>query len=142
LPADSLSGVFRPRKRPALRFALALGAIALFSFVAGCVVWLRLHVVPPDCEDPDTLALVRRSLTGRFGLPESVTIETIETLAGGYLGFRFVCEASLGGIDPHDLAPGSSVPGIVHYVSQLTADRQHHEVSVSIHPALIWERQQ
>lgn len=112
------------------------------AFGAGCVVWLRTHIVPPDCSDPDTLALVRRSLTGRFKLPPSVTIENIQTLAGGYIGFRFVCEASLGGIDRNALPPSSDVPGIVHYVSRLTADHQSHEVSVSVQPLLIWERMQ
>jgi hypothetical protein len=132
----------RPRKRPALRLALALAAFAVFAFATGCVIWLRTHIVPPDCEDPDTLALVRQSLTGRFKLPQSVTIENIHTLAGGYVAFRFVCEASLGGIDPHALPEGSVVPGSVHYVSRLTADHQSHEVSVSIQPVLIWERMQ
>ena len=140
---DAMSGdVFRPRKRPALRLALALAASGIAIFAAGCVIWLRAHVVPPDCSDPATLALVRQSLIGRFKLPPSVTIEAIQTLAGGYVGFRFVCEASLGGIDPHELAPGTVVPGIVHYVSRLTPDHQSHEVSVSVQPMLIWERKQ
>jgi hypothetical protein len=134
--------LFRPRRRPLLRLALALAAAAVAAFATGCVIWLRINVVPPDCTDPDTLALVRQSLTGRFRLPQSVTIENIQALAGGYVAFRFVCEASLGGIDPHALPPGTDIPGTVHYVSQLTADRRHHEVSVSIQPALIWERQQ
>jgi hypothetical protein len=103
---------------------------------------MRTHVVPPDCEDPDTLALVRRSLTERFRLPASVTIENIQTVAGGYVAFRFVCEAGLGGIDRSALPDGSTVPGSVRYVSQLTADRRAHEVSVSIQPVLIWERVQ
>jgi hypothetical protein len=114
----------------------------VFTVAAGCVIWLRTHVVPPDCEDRDTLALVRQSLTGRFKLPNSVTIENIRTLAGGYVAFRFVCEARLGGIDAHALPAGSVVPGLVHYVSRLTKDHQNHEVSVSIQPALIWERMQ
>jgi hypothetical protein len=134
--------IFRPRKRPALRLALALAALTIFAFTAGCVIWLRINIVPPNCSDPDTLALVRRSLTGRFKLPLSVTIENIQTLAGGYVAFRFVCEAGLGGIDPHALPAGTVVPGSVHYVSRLTADRQGHEVSVSIQPILIWERQE
>jgi hypothetical protein len=135
-------GLFRPRKRPLLRLALALTAAALTAFATGCVIWLRINIVPPDCTDPATLALVRQSLTGRFRLPQSVTIENIEMLAGGYVAFRFVCEASLGGIDPHALPPGTDIPGTVHYVSRLTADHQRHEVSVSIQPVLIWERQQ
>jgi hypothetical protein len=134
--------LFRPRKRPLLRLALALAAAALTAFGTGCVVWLRINIVPPDCSDPDTLALVRRSLTGRFQLPQSVTIENIRTLAGGYVAFRFVCEVSLGGIDPHALPPGTDIPGSVHYVSRLTPDHRRHEVSVGIQPELIWERLQ
>jgi hypothetical protein len=125
-----------------LRLAVGLIACAVLTFGVGCVIWLRTHVVPPDCSDPDTLALVRQSLTGRFKLPPSVTIENIQTTAGGYVGFRFVCEASLGGIDPHALPAGSTVPGIVHYISRLTADHRSHEVSVSVQPVLIWERMQ
>jgi len=134
--------LFRPRRRPALRLALALTAVALAAFATGCVIWLRVNVVPPDCEDPDTLSLVHQSLTGRFKLPQSVTIENIQTLAGGYVAFRFACEANLRGIDPHALPDGSMIPGSVHYVSQLTADHLRHEVSVSLQPVLIWERQQ
>jgi hypothetical protein len=137
-----MSELFRPRRRPVLRWTLALGACAIAVIATASVVWLRVHVVPPDCQDPRTLALVRKSLTGRFGLPQSVTIETIQTLAGGYVGFRFVCEANLGGIDRHALAPGTDIPGTVHYVSRLTADGRGHEVSVSIQPVLIWERVQ
>jgi hypothetical protein len=125
-----------------LRLALALAAFAVFAFGAGCVVWLRTNIVPPDCTDPGTLAMVRRSLTGRLKLPPSVTLENIRMLAGGYVAFRFVCEASLDGIDPNALPPGSDVPGTVHYVSRLTADHQGHEVSVSVQPLLIWERMQ
>jgi hypothetical protein len=125
-----------------LRLALGLVASAVLVFAAGCVVWLRSHVVPPDCEEPDTLALVRQSLTGQFRLPASVTIENIRTLAGGYVAFRFVCEASLGGIDRQALPEGSAIPGSVHYVSQLVPDRRRQEVTVSIQPVLIWERVQ
>ena len=125
-----------------LRLALGLAAFAVLVFATSCVIWLRTHIVPPDCDDPDTLALVRQNLTGRYKLPASVTIENIRTLAGGYVAFRFVCEASLGGIDRNALPDGSTVPGSVHYVSQLTADRRSHEVTVSIQPVLIWERVQ
>jgi hypothetical protein len=83
--AGSMSELFRPRRRPLLRLALALGAFAILATGATAVIWLRIHVVPPDCEDPETLALVRQSLTGRFGLPASVSIENIETHAGGYV---------------------------------------------------------
>ena len=78
--------LYRPRKRPLLRLALAIAALFVLAFSTGCVIWLRTHIVPPDCSDPETLALVRRSLTGRFKLPPSVTIEAIQTLAGGYVG--------------------------------------------------------
>jgi hypothetical protein len=125
-----------------LRLALGLAAFAMLVFATSCVIWLRTHIVPPDCDDPDTLALVRLNLTGRYKLPTSVTIGNIRTLAGGYVAFRFVCEASLGGIDRNALPDGSTVPGSVHYVSQLTADRRSHEVTVSIQPVLIWERVQ
>ena len=102
-----MSELFRPRRRPLLRLALALGACrSCLRTVA--VIWLRINVVPPDCEDPETLALVRRSLTGRFNLPASVAIENIQTHAGGYLAFRFACEADLRGIDPHDLPPDTA----------------------------------
>ncbi|HXA22247.1 MAG TPA: hypothetical protein VNW90_08100 [Acetobacteraceae bacterium] len=125
-----------------LRLALGLAAFVAFVFTTGCVIWLRIHIVPPDCEDPDTLALVRKSLTGRFKLPGNVTIENIQTVAGGYVAFRFVCEAGLGGIDRNALPEGSAIPGSVRYVSQLTGDRRTHEVTVSIQPVLIWERVQ
>jgi hypothetical protein len=125
-----------------LRLALGLAASAVLVFAIASVIWLRTHVVPPDCEDPDTLALVRQSLTGRFKLPASVTIENIHTLAGGYVAFRFVCEAGLGGIDRTALPDGSVIPGSVRYVSQLTADRRGHEVDAAIQPLLIWERVQ
>jgi len=106
------------------------------------VIWVRTHVVPPDCLDPATLALVRRSLTGRFKLPASVSIENIETLAGGYLAFRFACEADLRGIDPRDLPPDTVVPGSVYYISRLTDGGRRQEVSVSIVPLLKLERVQ
>jgi hypothetical protein len=125
-----------------LRLAVGFAAFVVLIFATSCVIWLRIHVVPPDCDDPDTLALVRQNLTGRLKLPPGVTLENIRTLAGGYVAFRFVCEASLGGIDRNALPDGTTVPGSVHYVSQLTADRQRHEVTVSIQPALIWERVQ
>jgi hypothetical protein len=121
---------------------LGLAALGVFAFAGGCVVWLRTHIVPPDCQDPDTLALVRQSLTEHFKLPGGVTIDGIHTLAGGYVAFRFVCEAHLAGIDANALPPGSPVPGSVHYISRLTPDHQRHEVSVSIQPLLIWERMQ
>ncbi len=132
--------LFRPRRRPFLRRVLALIASAIVAFAIFMVIWLRSHVVPPDCEDPETLALVRRSLLNRFRLPPSVTIDNIETHAGGYLAFRFACEAELHGIDPNDLPPGSPVPGSVYYVSRLTDGGRRHEVTVSIQPLLKLEK--
>jgi hypothetical protein len=140
--AGSMSELFRPRRRPLLRLALALGAFAILATGATAVIWLRIHVVPPDCEDPETLALVRQSLTGRFGLPASVSIENIETHAGGYVAFRFACKADLRDIDPNELAPGSPVPGSVYYVSRLTNGGRRHEVTVSIQPLLKMEKVQ
>ena len=125
-----------------LRLALGLAAFVEFVFTTGCVIWLRIHIVPPDCEDPETLTLVRRSLTERFKVPASVTIENIQTHAGGYVAFRFACEADLRGIDPNDLRPGSPVPGSVYYVSRLTDGGRRHEVTVSIQPLLILEKVQ
>jgi hypothetical protein len=125
-----------------LRFALALTLVAALIFTAGMVVWLRLNVVPPDCSDPATLALVRQSLINHFKVPPTVTIENIETHAGGYVAFRFACEADLGNINPNDLAPGTPIPGTVYYVSRLTPDHRRHEVSVNIYPLLILEKVQ
>jgi hypothetical protein len=137
-----LSELFRPRRRPLLRLTLTLGACTIVIGATAIVVWLRTNVVPPDCRDPATLALVRRSLTGRFALPTTVTIENIETLAGGYVAFRFACEADLRGFDPKDLTPGSPVPGSVYYVSRLRDGGRRHEVTVSIQPLLKLERVQ
>ena len=137
-----MSELFRPRRRPVLRFVLAFGTCAILVSAAVTVIWLRLHVVPPDCENPETLALVRQSLTGRFKVPASVTIENVQTHAGGYVAFRFACEADLRGIDPNDLPPGSPVPGSVYYVSRLTDGGRRHDVTVSIQPLLILEKVQ
>jgi hypothetical protein len=142
-PADHhLSEIFRPRRRPLLRLVLALSAAAAVAFAIVTVIWLRVHVVPPDCQDPETLALVRSSLTGRFRLPASVTIDNVVTRAGGYVAFRFACEADLHGIDPGALPPGAPVPGSVYYVSRLTDRGRRHEVTVSIQPLLKLEKVQ
>jgi len=137
-----MSDLFRPRRRPALRIAVSAVCLALLLSAAVGVVWLRTSVVPPDCQDPATLALVRRSLTGRFHLPASLRIENIETHAGGYLAFRFACEADLRGIDPHDLPPDTAIPGSVYYISRLTEGGRRHEVTVSVQPLLKLERVQ
>lgn len=138
----STTHLFRPRRRPLLRLALALGLAVLALGGALGVAWMRTHVVPPDCSDPNTLALVHHSLTGRFKLPEHVMVVHIETHAGGYLAFRFSCEADLRGIDPLDLPPDAPIPGKVHYVSRLTDGGRRHEVSVGIQPLLKLERVQ
>jgi hypothetical protein len=121
---------------------VALAACTILILATVSMIWLRTRVVPPDCEDPATLALVRQSLTRRFKLPGSLTIENIRTRAGGYVAFRFACEADLRRIDPHDLPEGTAVPGSVHYISRLTADHERHEVTVSIQPLLKLERVQ
>ena len=125
-----------------MRLAVALGVGALLAGAAVAVIWLRLYVVPPDCEDARTLALVRRSLIERYKLPAGLMIEDIQTHAGGFVAFRFACEADLHGIDPNDLAPGTPVPGSVYYVSRLTDSGRRHEVSVRIYPLLKLEKVQ
>ena len=110
--------------------ALVLGVFA------GVAVHVRRHVVPPGCRDPRTLALVQKSLTGRFHLPASTRIDHIHMIAGGWLAFRFECEADIE-IPEAELPPGPR-PGTVHYVSQLTNGGTRHEVTVSIAPLMIW----
>jgi hypothetical protein len=134
--------IFRPRKRPALRVAAAVIATAVLISAVGMAIYLRTYVVPPGCADPETLVLVRQSLLDHFKLPPAVTIADIETHSGGYLAFRFACEASLGGIDPRDLPPGTPIPGSVYYVSRLTDGGKRHEVSVRIYPLLKLEKVQ
>jgi hypothetical protein len=143
IEGQAMSGdIFRPRSRPTLRFATAIAIFVLLTSAAGVGVYLRANVVPPDCANPATLTLVRHQLSGRFHLPSSVILDNIQTHAGGYFAFRFACEASLSGIDAHDLPPGSPIPGSVTYVSQLTQGGSHHEVTVRIYPLLILEKVQ
>lgn len=125
-----------------LRLAVGLVISAALIFAGGMVVWLRVNVVPPDCSDPATLALVRQSLVDHFKVPASVTIEDIETHAGGYVAFRFACEADLHNINPNDLAPGTVIPGSVYYISRLSPDHRRHEVEVSLYPLLKLEKVQ
>ncbi len=125
-----------------LRLVVAVAACAIVASVAAIATWLRTNVVPPDCEDPRTLALVHRRLTDRFKLPSGITLDNIRTHAGGYLAFRFACEADLHGINPDDLPPGTPIPGSVYYVSELTEDGQRQEVSVRIYPLLTLEQVQ
>ncbi len=134
--------LFRPQRRPLLRLALVTGALATVALASLTVVWLRIHVVPPDCQAPETIALVRRSLTSRFKLPASVSLENIETHAGGYVALRFACEADLRGVTADDVPPGSPVPGSVYYVSRLTNGGQRHEVTVRVQPLLKLEKVQ
>jgi hypothetical protein len=109
----------------------------LFSTVAATVIWYHARR-PPDCSDPGTIALVRRSLIAHNHLPATTTLEDIQTVAGGPIAFRFVCQALVAGVDPHTLPPGTPLPGVVHYTSQLTPDRRRHEVTVTLEPLLKW----
>jgi hypothetical protein len=116
---------------------LALAAAALiFGVTAAIVVHVRRHVVPPDCRDPRTLALVRRSLTNHFHLPASTRIDHIHMRAGGPLAFRFVCQADLE-VNPAELPPGPK-PGFVDYTSQLTNGGRRQDVTVRVLPLMIW----
>ncbi len=107
--------------------------LVAFGFVAR---YIRTHVVPPDCRDPRTLAIVRSSLKDRFHLPDSTQVSNIQMRAGGWLAFRFVCVADLD-IPEADLPPGPR-PGYVHYISRLTNNGTRHEVTVTISPLLTW----
>lgn len=115
--------------------------MASLAGAAGAAVWLRIAVVPPDCADPATLAAVRRNLVD-LGLPDTLTIGAIHTRSGGYLAFRFACEADLENIDAGLLPPGTPVPRSATYVSRLTHPDGAHEVTVSIRPLLRLERVQ
>lgn len=55
--------------------------------------------------------------------------------AGGWLAFRFICEADLD-IPEKDLPPGPR-PGMVHYISILDDNHRQH-VTVTISPLLEW----
>jgi hypothetical protein len=121
---------------------MAVAASAVLISAAGLAIYLRTHVVPPDCADPATVTLVRQSLLNHFKLPASVTVTDVETHSGGYFAFRFACEGSLGGIDPRALPPGTPIPGSVYYVSRLTDGGKSHEVSVRIYPLLKLEKVQ
>ncbi len=103
---------------------LALAALATAIGLGALIVHLRLHVVPPGCGDPRTLARVAPHV------PEGEHIARHRTLAGGPLAFRFVCEADLEG----------ERALVAHYVSRLNPADGHHEVTVSISPVLSWQR--
>ncbi|HET6238661.1 MAG TPA: hypothetical protein VFE41_27445 [Acetobacteraceae bacterium] len=114
--------------------------------LTGAAVYYHRTITPPDCTDPGTLALVHASLTNHFKLPETTRLENIQTIAGGYLAFRYVCKAQLAGFDPHALPPGTPIPDKVSYVSdwteagRLTDGERQHEVSVRIAPLMILEQ--
>jgi hypothetical protein len=110
--------------------------------LGGSAVYYHQTITPPDCTDPRTIALVHLSLTGHFKLPDTTRLIDIETVVGGYLAFRYVCEAELTGFDPKSLPPGTTIPGTVRYVSRLTDAGQRHEVTVRIAPLLILEQVQ
>jgi len=130
----------RPRRRPLVRLAVTLAVLGVLAGTSTWLAWVRLNVVPPDCLSPDTLSMVRESLTGRFKLPQSVRMENVRTVVGGYFALRYVCEAHLTGIDPRLLPAGAPIPGSVDFISRLSSDRQRHEVIVSVEPQLKWER--
>jgi len=111
-----------------------VGACVAVSVVAGVLLHERFH--PPDCEDRRTLVLVHQWLTERAGLPESVGLENIRTVAGGPIGFRYVCEADLGGFPADRLPSGAPVPAAVRYVSLLSADGGRQAVTVSVRQRL------
>jgi len=122
--------------------AILLGSLAiLLAALAASVAWFRARL-PPNCADPHTVALVRRSLTTRYHLPPATTLDNIHTVAGGWLALRFVCTADLAGFNPHELPQGMPLPGQVHYISRLTPDRSRHEVTVDLQPLLLWENAQ
>ena len=114
----------------------------MLGLIAGGTVSCHRTVTPPDCTDPRTLALVRASLVGHFRMPDTTRLAGIRTVAGGYIAFRFVCEATLTGFDPHALPQGTPIPRMVRYVSRLTDGGRRHEVTVQLVPRLILEQVQ
>ena len=121
------------------RWPTAIMVVTL-ALLAGGAVYYHRTITPPDCTDLRTLALVHGSLVDHYKLPVTTQLAHIQTVAGGYLAFRYVCDALLTGFDPHALPPGTPVPGTVRYVSQLTDHRQRHEVTVRIAPLMILEQ--
>ena len=119
--------------------AIVVGSLAiLLSAVVASVIWFHARM-PPNCTDPRTIALVRRSLTAHYHLPPNTTLDHIHTIAGGFVALQFVCAATPGGFDPHELPQGMPIPGEVHYTSRLTPDRSRHQVTVELQPLLSWE---
>jgi hypothetical protein len=124
-----------------LKIILAGTLTIVLAAVTATVVWFHSRL-PPNCRDPGTIALVRHSLAAHDHLPATTTLEDIRTVAGGPVALRFVCQAEVGGFDPHKLPRGMPIPGTVHYTSQLTPDRRHHEVTVDLEPLLRWVKVQ
>jgi hypothetical protein len=125
------------RRRIGWRWPLGIICVVVALLVRAAVYYHRT-VTPPDCTDPRTLALVHDSLTGHFRLPDTTELQGIQTVAGGYLAFRYVCGARLTGFDPHTLPPGAFIPGTVRYVSHFADEGQRHEVTVRIAPVMIY----
>ena len=119
------------------KLILSLFLVLLTSAVVATVLWFHARR-PPNCTNPDTIALVRHTMVADDHLPSSATLEDIRTIAGGPIAFRFVCEAFVGGVDKNALPPGMPVPGSVHYTSELTPDRRRLEVTVHLEPLLKW----
>jgi hypothetical protein len=129
------------RRRIGWRWPAAIIVVVTMLLTAGAVYYHRT-ITPPNCTDPSTLALVHASLTGHFKMPDSTRLVDIETVAGGYLAFRFVCKAELTDFDRNALPPGSMIPHTVRYVSHLTDGGRRHEVNVRIAPLMILEQVQ
>lgn len=121
----------------AILFALT---ILLLAALGGFAAWFHAGE-PPGCTDPRTLAMVHESVV-RHHLPPSTQMVAIQTVAGGPLALRFVCQAQLTGIRKTDLPPDTPIPGEITYTSQLTDHRTRHEVTVRIEPLLRWENAQ
>jgi hypothetical protein len=113
----------------------------LFVAVAASALWFHARM-PPNCTDPATIALVRQSLIARDHLPAGTTLDNIRTVAGGLIALRFVCQAQLGGFDPHTLPPGMPLSGLVTYTSQWATGRRRLEVTVELQPLMKWEKVQ
>jgi hypothetical protein len=127
-----------PDHRPASRRGPVIATIAAAAVFAGIAVWFRSNV-PPDCTDPRTEAMVKDALHGRFRIPATAELARIQTMAGGFLALRFVCEAELEGVDPAALPPGP-IPHDVEYTSQWADGRQ--KITVTIEPLLRWVKVQ
>jgi hypothetical protein len=117
------------------RLLLAAAAVMAAGFAGSCL-WF-ISRVPPGCDDPRTLALVRQALTERYHFPPNLPLDPVRTLAGGILAVRFVCEASFGEIARDALPPGPVSRG-VSYTSSVSDNRHH--VVISLTPELIWEK--